>query len=134
MFDYDIRLNDVIQLMVKPDPEILSVPSTTAARTSDLVTPDKRSGGGIQKNDEKLSCFSKFYKVGDLIDVRKISSGAWFEGKIVNIMKRHEESGSETIKLRTLLEGACSGNFEDVNAFYATQRYITKLDLKFLWQ
>lgn len=115
MFDYDIKLNDVIQVMVKPDPETLSLPSTTTAETAGLMTADKSSGGGVQESKEKLSCSSKYYKVGDLVDVRKISSGAWFEGKIVGIVKR-DECGSETVKWATLPERACSGNLEVVNA------------------
>lgn len=114
MFDYDIRLNDVIQAMVKPDPETLSLPSATTAETAGLKTADKSSGGGIQESKEKLSCSSKYYKVGDLVDVRNISNGAWFEGKIVGIVKR-DECGSETVKRRTLPEGACSGNLEVIN-------------------
>lgn len=113
MFDYDIRLNDVVQLMVKPDPEILSLPSTTTAKTPDHVA-DKCSGDRILNKTEKLSCSSKYYKVGDLVDVRKISNGAWFEGRIVGIVERDEKC-SETAKLLEVPEGACNGNVEDVN-------------------
>jgi E3 ubiquitin-protein ligase UHRF1 len=103
MFDYDIRLNDVIQLMVKPDPEIFSLPSTTPVETA--------TGGRNQKTKEKLNS-SKFYKVGDLVDVRKVS-GAWFEGRIVDILKRDGKSGTETVKFHTLLDETYSGDLED---------------------
>ncbi|XP_049885091.1 E3 ubiquitin-protein ligase UHRF1-like [Pectinophora gossypiella] len=80
--DYNIKLNDVIQLMVRAQPENTSVEET---KTSDNQSEDKDSpneGKKIEYKDAKSSS----YVVGDLIDVKDKEQGAWFEGKIVRIV------------------------------------------------
>lgn len=36
---------------------------------------------------------SKYYKVGDLVDVRTLDSGAWFEGVVDQILKKEDDEG-----------------------------------------
>lgn len=79
VFDYNINLNDVVMLMVKPDPSLLQS-STSTAETKDVEKPST--------SNEKVE--SKYYKVGDLIEAIDDLYGGWFEGKIVDIVKNTE--------------------------------------------
>lgn len=65
MLDYGIKLNDVIQLMAKEEE-----PDAKKKKNPDEDKPAK---------DVSLS---KFYEVGDLVDVRCMFLGCWFEGTI----------------------------------------------------
>jgi E3 ubiquitin-protein ligase UHRF1 len=80
-FDYDVRLNYVIRLMIKPDCETPLSPSKASA----AAIIGEHTGAGFGKSELKLTEFSsKYYEVGDLIHVRIVSNGA---GKIVGLVK-----------------------------------------------
>ncbi|KAM3968509.1 E3 ubiquitin-protein ligase UHRF1 [Aphomia sociella] len=79
--DYNIKINDVIQLMVRTQPQ------------DPTETPKKETTKDNEENsDEKQSkvnytdAESALYAIGDLIDVRDREQGAWFEGKITRIV------------------------------------------------
>ncbi|XP_069692725.1 E3 ubiquitin-protein ligase UHRF1-like [Periplaneta americana] len=106
IFDYDIRLNDVIQLMIKSDIDTTSALELAVSSCSKTVTP------GI-RNVTKQQCFSKYYKVGDLVDVRDLY-GAWLEGKIVGIALREERNKtSDDITEDIGVSGGPSSNLKD---------------------
>lgn len=102
MFDYDIRLNDVVQLMIKPDSEILASPSkvSTAAATVDELNECASAKCELKREE----CSSKYYKLGDLVDVRHMSYGAWFEGRIVGIVKSECDKTGTQIEKGTKVE------------------------------
>lgn len=82
--DYDIRLNDVIQLMIK------LVASNNEIKENNLENSlEKRS-----KNEEHVETSSQYYKLGDLVDVRLSDTGAWYEARITKIFKKGLESKS----------------------------------------
>jgi hypothetical protein len=85
IFDYDVQLNDVIQLMIK---SVFETPlsSSKANVTAAVVGEPSRVGSG--KSELNVS---KYYKVGDFVDVRIVSYDAWFESKIVGLLT--SESG-----------------------------------------
>nr|AWN02133.1 ubiquitin-like protein [Portunus sp. CY-2018] len=83
MFDYNINVNDVIQLMVKP------VLSETNINTS-IKAVSKKVLEGKENNETSQEPVmikeSEFYRVGDLVDGKSLYDGTWWEGKIVKIV------------------------------------------------
>ncbi|XP_072032626.1 E3 ubiquitin-protein ligase UHRF1-like [Amphiura filiformis] len=104
LYDYDVRLNDIIQIMVRaPMPKEVS-PSKSSSQGSEgrpdsgfasEISDSERSGGSHNEVamdvDEAPSCSGEssglrgLYKVGDVIDAMDVSMGAWFEADIVKI-------------------------------------------------
>ncbi|XP_068626889.1 E3 ubiquitin-protein ligase UHRF1-like [Battus philenor] len=72
--DYNIKLNDVIQLMVKLQP----TDSTEKESKTDIVA--------VTKENTYEDAESDLYVVEDLVDVKLQHGGAWLEGKIVRIV------------------------------------------------
>lgn len=94
LFDYNININDVIQLMVKPiltetNTNTPSKPQSMKKETNS--TTDKEN---VQNNERKKDSISEseseYYRVGDLVDVKFLSDGTWWEGKIVKITSAPE--------------------------------------------
>lgn len=98
LFDYDVGLNDIIQMMVR----------STAAESPKAIHGAKKgeeSGLSLQPGSETVnseipsvrpkegtsSVCSRYYKVGDLVDARDINYGGWFEAKIVKITRKDDE-------------------------------------------
>lgn len=73
LMEYNVQLNDVIQLMVKTESDTISLKLNEFTSSSEV-------------NDEE-DAESIYFRVGDNVDMRDIH-GAWFEGKIVKITKR----------------------------------------------
>ncbi|GJQ82081.1 hypothetical protein Trydic_g6953 [Trypoxylus dichotomus] len=71
--EYDVQLNDVIQLMVK-----------TEIDSTDLKT-EKPAGTNLLSEEQDFE--SSYYGISDNVDVQDIH-GAWFEGKIIRITKK----------------------------------------------
>ncbi|XP_075554830.1 E3 ubiquitin-protein ligase UHRF1-like [Dermacentor variabilis] len=98
LFDYDVGLNDIIQLLVRVVPSDSTSTSSASSSTSlkeNLKEPSKPPVGS--------PCFmqSLYYKVGDLVDARDLTNGAWFEAKVVKITQggctsTPADSGEET--------------------------------------
>lgn len=97
MFDYNLKINDIIQLMVRqPLGELQTnnlppTPSEEASKSSSPGTP-------VEEEKEKVvvtEAESEFFKIGDLIDIRDTdegdSAGAWFEGSVARITKEEGE-------------------------------------------
>ncbi|KAJ2954656.1 hypothetical protein O0L34_g2952 [Tuta absoluta] len=92
--DYNIKLNDVIQLMVKLLPDKLSDDSVKDCE-------EQKEDNGSKQNKENITYFdarSSLYEVGDLVDAKDKEQGAWFEAKIVRIVKNPDavQNSSET--------------------------------------
>ncbi|XP_069674627.1 E3 ubiquitin-protein ligase UHRF1-like [Periplaneta americana] len=83
IFDYEVRLNDVIQLMIKPDIECFTSSKSCHVPVTIESLPNK-SDVNLQK------CGVKCFQVGDLVDVKLLSYGAWFEGTVIDVVKRDE--------------------------------------------
>lgn len=81
VFDYNINLNDVVMLMVKPD-----LSAFAASGSSDVK--DKKGCSKASTSKEVIK--SNHYKVGDLVEAIDDLYGGWFEGKIVEIVKNTE--------------------------------------------
>ncbi|XP_031204544.1 E3 ubiquitin-protein ligase UHRF1 isoform X5 [Mastomys coucha] len=101
LFDYDVRLNDTIQLLVR---QSLALPLSTKERDSELSDSDSGYGVGHSESD-KSSTHGEgaaegddktmwedtdlgLYKVDEYVDVRDNTFGAWFEAQVVQVQKR----------------------------------------------
>ncbi|KAE9529076.1 hypothetical protein AGLY_012030 [Aphis glycines] len=95
LFDYSININDVIQLMV-----MASVTRTNSTKKSVMKVPKNlknktyiqscstATSSVIRKdNIENISEESKYFKLGDYVDIRDYEYGVWYMGKIVKIKK-----------------------------------------------
>ncbi|XP_011568402.3 E3 ubiquitin-protein ligase UHRF1 [Plutella xylostella] len=78
--DYNIKLNDVIQLMVRAEP--IEEPTHKSKDKKQNDKKNKKDDGIIYEDAQ-----SRLYSIGDLIDMKDREQGAWFEGKIVRIVK-----------------------------------------------
>ncbi|OAD54927.1 E3 ubiquitin-protein ligase UHRF1 [Eufriesea mexicana] len=92
LYDYNVNLNDVIQLMVKI--EINDI-ENKATSSSSITTSNSNSKQEIIDNfnkEEKLvEAESLYYKVGDAIDCLDQTYGAWFEAIILKIFKMEDK-------------------------------------------
>ncbi|XP_050995805.1 E3 ubiquitin-protein ligase UHRF1 [Acomys russatus] len=101
LFDYDVRLNDTIQLLVR---QSLALPLSTKERDSELSDSDSGYGVG-QSESDKSSMHGEgaaegddkivwedtelgLYKVNEYVDVRDNTLGAWFEAQVVQVQKK----------------------------------------------
>ncbi|XP_046411675.1 E3 ubiquitin-protein ligase UHRF1-like [Neodiprion virginianus] len=83
LFDYNVNLNDVIQLMVKAVADESSEEKSTDSYSENENTDDKE-----EIEDNAVEAESRYYKVGDSIDCMDLVYGAWFEANITQILKR----------------------------------------------
>lgn len=85
MFDYNININDVIQLMVKP---VLSESNTNTPTKPVSAKQEGEGKENAQASSEsagKSEKESEYYRVGDLVDGKSLYDGTWWEGKIAKI-------------------------------------------------
>lgn len=85
--DYNIQLNDVIQLMMK------------------LLTKEQQDKLTNNENKAKLSemldtfdSTSEYFKLGDLVDVRLPENGSWYEGIITKICHKKMQNDRNIIE------------------------------------
>ncbi|XP_026331879.1 E3 ubiquitin-protein ligase UHRF1-like [Hyposmocoma kahamanoa] len=114
--DYNIKLNDVIQLMIRDAPQGKAEKEDNDTSASGKVEQDNQT---FDKNIIHTDVTSQYYIVGDIIDMRDREYGAWFEGKIVRIVlepkAQHkytdiDHQKSEIIDLKDESQGSDSEN------------------------
>lgn len=86
--DYNIKLNDVIQLMVKAQPDDIPVEEKQPKDTKETAKEETEKLDEVTNTEDKVykDAVSTLYAIGDLVDVRHCTIGAWFEGKIARIV------------------------------------------------
>ncbi|XP_063399253.1 E3 ubiquitin-protein ligase UHRF1-like [Mytilus trossulus] len=96
LFDYSVGLNDLVQLMVraadvKPIEDEEKKVNGYASSDNESSKSDKENQRPepVDKITEKAgdNTDASTYKVGDVIDARDFSVGAWFEAKLVKVVK-----------------------------------------------
>lgn len=124
LFDYDVRLNDTIQLLVRQS-LVLPVPvpsSSGGSKERDSELSDTDSGCGLAQSESDKSSNSGeaanepegkadedecdetelgLYKVGEYVDARDTNMGAWFEAKVIRVTRKapaHDQSSSSSSK------------------------------------
>lgn len=84
LFDYNVNMNDVIQLMVNKKMEIDTESQSEESMDEEKIEEEP-------KNNEKLAeATSAFYRVGDKVDCQDKEYGGWFEAEIHKIFKRSD--------------------------------------------
>jgi len=94
LFDYSINVNDVVQLMVREtvsNNESLKISSPKVSKNVKEETPTPSCSSAISSSDEDnsedISMDSKYFKIGDYVDVKDYHYGSWFIGKLLKIKK-----------------------------------------------
>uniref|UniRef100_G3TQN3 E3 ubiquitin-protein ligase UHRF n=1 Tax=Loxodonta africana TaxID=9785 RepID=G3TQN3_LOXAF len=107
LFDYDVRLNDTIQLLVR---QSLVLPPSSKERDSELSDTDSgcclgqsesdkssNHGEAASETDGKAGLAGEdvwdetelgLYKVNEYIDARDTNMGAWFEAQVVRVTRK----------------------------------------------
>ncbi|XP_068942873.1 E3 ubiquitin-protein ligase UHRF1 isoform X2 [Petaurus breviceps papuanus] len=114
LFDYNVGLNDIVQLLVRQSPAVLSVPSkekdselsdTDSGCCSGQSESDKSSnhGEGTLEIDGQPGSAAQadwidpgfgLYKINDFVDARDMNMGAWFEAILVNVTRKERAAAS----------------------------------------
>ncbi|OXB58713.1 hypothetical protein ASZ78_010599 [Callipepla squamata] len=114
LFDYNVGLNDIVQLLVRQSPAVL--PAVSKEKDSELSDTDSGCGSGQSESDKNshngegaidlegqpsTAAQSDWadpgiglYKINDLVDARDMNMGAWFEAQVVNVTRRKAANGS----------------------------------------
>ncbi|XP_020827105.1 E3 ubiquitin-protein ligase UHRF1 isoform X1 [Phascolarctos cinereus] len=116
LFDYSVGLNDIVQLLVRQSPAVLSVPSkekdpelsdTDSGCCSGQSESDKSSnhGEGALEIDGQPGPAAQadwidpgfgLYKINEYVDARDTNMGAWFEAILVNVTKKEKAAAGES--------------------------------------
>uniref|UniRef100_A0A0B7A0A8 RING-type E3 ubiquitin transferase n=1 Tax=Arion vulgaris TaxID=1028688 RepID=A0A0B7A0A8_9EUPU len=94
LFDYDVGLNDLIQILIKKN--LPQTVSTIEDKLTKSNTADDGSTSDKENKEPSLEAESptadhldrltdSVYKIGDIIDARDITVGAWFEARILKV-------------------------------------------------
>ncbi|GBM23571.1 E3 ubiquitin-protein ligase UHRF1 [Araneus ventricosus] len=86
LFDYDVGLNDIVQMMIKAvDADMVkSTPPPKSLSSSTDKNKENKSDASVSSLSENESS-SQYFKIGDLVDAKDLTNGAWFEAKILDI-------------------------------------------------
>ncbi|XP_023418295.1 E3 ubiquitin-protein ligase UHRF1 isoform X2 [Cavia porcellus] len=115
LFDYDVRLNDTIQLLVR---QSLALPSSQKERDSELSDTDSGCCLGQSESDKSsthgeaatdtdskaglpddedtwVETDQGLYKVNEYVDARDTNMGAWFEAQVVRVLRKVQAAEDE---------------------------------------
>eukprot|EP00090_Calanus_glacialis_P008127 TRINITY_DN16464_c0_g1_i4.p1 TRINITY_DN16464_c0_g1~~TRINITY_DN16464_c0_g1_i4.p1 ORF type:complete len:757 (-),score=288.61 TRINITY_DN16464_c0_g1_i4:194-2464(-) len=105
LFDYNVKVNDIIQLMIRQplgESQVDNIPKKTPSKDDkkeELVEEEK------PEVKEVADAESELYKVGEKVDCRDEDTGAWFESKIDRITVNDTVSGSDFLAYHVKYEG-----------------------------
>ncbi|CAD1479244.1 unnamed protein product, partial [Heterotrigona itama] len=95
LHDYNININDVIQLVIKINGfENSNTPASSSSVTTISSFNSEKEIADISNNGEKLLealTESLYYKTGDVVDCLNRIYGAWFEAIILKIFKKDDK-------------------------------------------
>ncbi|XP_071657719.1 E3 ubiquitin-protein ligase UHRF2-like isoform X1 [Patagioenas fasciata] len=113
LFDYDVGLNDIVQLLIRSESE---APTTSEINQGGEVIPCavsncknkvKRAASRRSPNQPSTSAHLflidpgiGLYKINELVDARDVSIGAWFEAHIENVTRatKGHKNGKAQVK------------------------------------
>ncbi|NXE56049.1 UHRF2 ligase, partial [Casuarius casuarius] len=101
LFDYNVGLNDIVQLLIRSESEAPTTASGTdqdgevnPCAVSNCKNKVKKATGSGSPNQPSTSSRSflidpgiGLYKINELVDARDVSIGAWFEAHIENVTR-----------------------------------------------
>lgn len=107
LHDYNINVNDVIQLMMRIEVDgeeskatssssdssssaVTVVATTTATTTTNESNSEREDTSNANEDETLVEAESLYYKIGDAVDCLDQTYGAWFEGIILKIFKKDD--------------------------------------------
>ncbi|XP_023068922.1 E3 ubiquitin-protein ligase UHRF2 isoform X2 [Piliocolobus tephrosceles] len=133
LFDYDVGLNDIIQLLVRPDPDHLPGTSTQIEAKPCSNSPPKvkkapRVGPSGQPSTSARARLIDpgfgIYKVNELVDARDVGLGAWFEAHIHSVTRASDGQS----RGKTPLKNGSSCKRTNGNIKHKSKENTNKLD------
>ncbi|XP_076763687.1 ubiquitin-like with PHD and ring finger domains 1 [Xylocopa sonorina] len=92
LYDYNVNLNDVIQLMVRIQVDDAENKATSSSRVSTTSSNSKQEvTDNFSEEEQLVEAESLYYKVGDAVDCLDQTYGAWFEAIILKILKKDDK-------------------------------------------
>uniref|UniRef100_A0A8C5DQ69 E3 ubiquitin-protein ligase UHRF n=1 Tax=Gouania willdenowi TaxID=441366 RepID=A0A8C5DQ69_GOUWI len=96
LFDYNVGLNDIIQLLIRsqtdpPDSPATKEPSSIAgssASTSNSGPESQNSAPPTSSKNMLIDPGIGSYKINELVDCRDVTVGAWFEACVENVTRK----------------------------------------------
>ncbi|EDO40465.1 predicted protein, partial [Nematostella vectensis] len=116
LFDYNVGLNEIVQLMIKAPPPTNDNNNNDDRKSNNeeseaLVNGSVENGhssmdeDSVENNSSKdKSVIKSIYKKGEFIDAKDPSMGAWFEAEIVDISLK-DESDPESVLYHVKYDG-----------------------------
>ncbi|XP_068780985.1 E3 ubiquitin-protein ligase UHRF2 isoform X1 [Struthio camelus] len=114
LFDYDVGLNDIVQLLIRSESEAPTTFSVTnqdgevnPCAVSNCKNKVKRAASSRSPNQPSTSAHSflidpgiGLYKINELVDARDVSIGAWFEAHIESVTRatKGRKNGKAQVK------------------------------------
>ncbi|XP_075302845.1 E3 ubiquitin-protein ligase UHRF2-like [Opisthocomus hoazin] len=111
LFDYDVGLNDIVQLLIRSESEAPTTSVTNQGGEVNLCAVSnckikvKRAASSRSPNQPSTSAHLflidpgiGLYKINELVDARDVSIGAWFEAHVENVTratKRHKNGKAQ---------------------------------------
>ena len=85
LFDYSVKVNDMIQLMVRrPLASLDNIPKKEVAEKEKKVAKEEAEEAVVEE------ATSSVWAVGAGVDVRDRETGAWFEARVVRVTRGHK--------------------------------------------
>ena len=102
LYDYDVKVNDIIQLIVRVDKQPLGESQADNVPKSQ-DSPSKKPKVKVVK--EVSEATSEYYKVGEKIDCKDADTGAWFEAIINKVTQNDDVTGVDNLTYHIKYEG-----------------------------
>ncbi|XP_036187007.1 E3 ubiquitin-protein ligase UHRF2 isoform X3 [Myotis myotis] len=134
LFDYDVGLNDIIQLLARPDSDLPSTSkqSDVKAKPCSDNPPKVKKAPRVRSSSQPPTSARDFlidpgiglYKVNELVDVRDVNLGSWFEARIHSITRASDEHS----RGKTPLKNGSSCKRTNGNVNHNSKESTNKLD------
>jgi len=103
LYDYDVKVNDIIQLIVRAEKEPLG--ESQADNIPKSVDSPTKKAPKVEAPKEVTDATSEHYKVDDKIDCRDADTGAWFEAIIKKVTANDSVKGIDNLTYHIKYEG-----------------------------
>ncbi|KAK3103860.1 hypothetical protein FSP39_022483 [Pinctada imbricata] len=128
LFDYNVGLNDLVQIMVRAADTPKISPGEGENTSQEKLQSDGEESCNSDKENQQMDVDEKekntenkdtkdiltsIYKLGDIIDGRDLSVGAWFEAKIIKIVKDDKVSGKDSTNVMKESDSGGNTNISD---------------------
>jgi len=132
LFDYNVKVNDIVQLMVR---QPLGESQKDNLPKTELSKDNKEKEVSKEEEPEEIlkvtDAESDLFEVGEKVDCRDEETGAWFEAKIERITVNDSVRGSDGLAYQVMFEGY-EEDMDAVKVKVAQLRPRAKTILKFV--